>query len=79
MSGSPSKSARERRTREIIAESGADTVEHFDPTLLVRAHKRSDGSDRGPTGPGLIADLEQMRYSETPAHSVSAAPLRASR
>jgi len=32
-----------------------------------------------PTGPGLIADLEQMCYSETPADSVSAAPLRASR
>jgi nucleoside-diphosphate-sugar epimerase len=32
-----------------------------------------------PTGPGLIADLEQMCYSETPADSVSAAPVRASR
>jgi nucleoside-diphosphate-sugar epimerase len=32
-----------------------------------------------PTGPGLIADLEQMRYSETPADSVSAAPRHASR
>jgi nucleoside-diphosphate-sugar epimerase len=32
-----------------------------------------------PTGPGLIADLEQMYYSETPADSVSAAPVRASR
>jgi len=32
-----------------------------------------------PTGPGLIADLEQMRYSQTPADSVSAAPVRASR
>jgi nucleoside-diphosphate-sugar epimerase len=31
-----------------------------------------------PTGPGLIADLEQMRYSDTPASSVSAAPVRAS-
>jgi nucleoside-diphosphate-sugar epimerase len=32
-----------------------------------------------PTGPGLIADLEQMCYSETPADSASAAPLRAFR
>ena len=32
-----------------------------------------------PTGPGLLADLEQMRYSETSADSVSAAPVRASR
>lgn len=32
-----------------------------------------------PTGPGLVADLEQVRYSENPADSVSAAPLRASR
>jgi nucleoside-diphosphate-sugar epimerase len=32
-----------------------------------------------PTGPGLIADLEQMCYSETPADSVSATPVRASR
>ncbi len=32
-----------------------------------------------PTGPGLIADLEQMCYSEAPADSVSAAPVRASR
>ena len=31
-----------------------------------------------PTGPGLIVDLEQMCYSETPADSVSAAPVRAS-
>ena len=31
------------------------------------------------TGPGLIADLEQMCYSEAPADSVSAAPVRASR
>ena len=32
-----------------------------------------------PTGPGLIADLEQMRYSEPPAHTISAATVRASR
>jgi nucleoside-diphosphate-sugar epimerase len=32
-----------------------------------------------PTGPGLIADLEQMRYSEFPTDSVSVAPARASR
>jgi nucleoside-diphosphate-sugar epimerase len=32
-----------------------------------------------PTGPGLIADLEQMRYPETPVDKVSAAPARASR
>jgi nucleoside-diphosphate-sugar epimerase len=32
-----------------------------------------------PTGPGLIADLGQMRYSETPADSVSAPSVRASR
>jgi len=32
-----------------------------------------------PTGPGLIADLEQMRYSDTPADSVSAASVGASR
>ena len=31
-----------------------------------------------PTGPGLIADLEQMRYSETSADSVSATSVRAS-
>jgi nucleoside-diphosphate-sugar epimerase len=31
-----------------------------------------------PTGPGLLADLEQMRYSEA-AGGVSRAPLRASR
>jgi nucleoside-diphosphate-sugar epimerase len=32
-----------------------------------------------PTGPGLIADLEQMCYSETAADRLSAAPVRASR
>jgi len=32
-----------------------------------------------PTGPGLIADLEQMCYSETLTDSISAAPVRASR
>jgi nucleoside-diphosphate-sugar epimerase len=32
-----------------------------------------------PTGPGLIADLEQMCYLEIPADSVSRAPVRASR
>jgi nucleoside-diphosphate-sugar epimerase len=32
-----------------------------------------------PTGPRLIADLEQMRYPETPVDRVSAAPARASR
>jgi nucleoside-diphosphate-sugar epimerase len=32
-----------------------------------------------PTGPGLIADLEQMRYSETPADRISTVPVRASR
>jgi nucleoside-diphosphate-sugar epimerase len=32
-----------------------------------------------PTGPGLIADLEQMCYSETLADSISAAPVGASR
>ncbi len=32
-----------------------------------------------PTGPGLLADLEQMRYSDWLADSVSAAPVRASR
>jgi nucleoside-diphosphate-sugar epimerase len=32
-----------------------------------------------PTGPGLIADVEEMCYSETPADRVSAAPVRASR
>ncbi len=35
--GSLSKSARERRAREIIAESGADTVEHFDK-VVKQAH-----------------------------------------
>ncbi len=32
-----------------------------------------------PTGPGLIADLEQMRYHETEANIVSAAPARGAR
>jgi nucleoside-diphosphate-sugar epimerase len=32
-----------------------------------------------PTGPGLIADLEQMRYHETETDVVSAAPARAAR
>jgi nucleoside-diphosphate-sugar epimerase len=32
-----------------------------------------------PTGPGLIADLEQMCYSGAPVDRVSAAPVRASR
>jgi nucleoside-diphosphate-sugar epimerase len=32
-----------------------------------------------PTGPGLLADLEQMRYSESPTATVSAAPASASR
>lgn len=32
-----------------------------------------------PAGPGLLADLQQMRYSETPPASASAAPMRASR
>jgi nucleoside-diphosphate-sugar epimerase len=32
-----------------------------------------------PAGPGLIADLEQMRYGETAADKVSAAPASASR
>jgi nucleoside-diphosphate-sugar epimerase len=32
-----------------------------------------------PTGPGLVADLEQMRYSEAPANAASAVPVPASR
>jgi hypothetical protein len=32
-----------------------------------------------PTGPGLIADLEQMRYHETETDFASAAPARAAR
>ena len=32
-----------------------------------------------PTGPGLLVDLEQMQYSESPTASVSAAPASASR
>jgi nucleoside-diphosphate-sugar epimerase len=32
-----------------------------------------------PTGPGLIADLEQMRYRETETDAASAAPARAAR
>jgi nucleoside-diphosphate-sugar epimerase len=32
-----------------------------------------------PTGPGLIADLEQMRYRETETDVASAAPARAAR
>lgn len=32
-----------------------------------------------PSGPRLIADLEQMRYSETPTDSIFAPPVRASR
>ena len=32
-----------------------------------------------PTGPGMIADLEQMRYQETEGHVTSAAPARAAR
>jgi nucleoside-diphosphate-sugar epimerase len=32
-----------------------------------------------PTGPGLIADLEQMRYQETDNDVASAAPTRAAR
>ena len=32
-----------------------------------------------PTGPGLIADLEQMRYHETETNVASAAPARAAR
>jgi nucleoside-diphosphate-sugar epimerase len=32
-----------------------------------------------PTGPALIADLEQMRYQETEGHGTSAAPARAAR
>jgi len=32
-----------------------------------------------PSGPGLIADLEQMRYSESPADSIFATTVRASR
>jgi hypothetical protein len=31
-----------------------------------------------PTGPGLIADLEQQSYSAAPVDSVSAATVRAS-
>ena len=33
----------------------------------------------GPTGPGLITDLEQMRYHETETDVASTAPARAAR
>ena len=47
--GSLSKSARKRRAREIIAESGADTVEHF--TGSSNETQRSySGSSRGLAG-----------------------------
>jgi len=46
MIGCLSKSERERRAREIIAESGADTVEHFNQVVNFREGARFGGARR---------------------------------
>jgi nucleoside-diphosphate-sugar epimerase len=69
----------------VVSKSPEDAATHFG-WLSVFAGRDLIGSSKQtqarlgwrPTGPGLLADLEQMRYSE-PVGSVSAAPLRASR
>src|SRR6201984_3664974 len=70
--GSLSKSERPRRAREIVAQSGADTVEHFNnvvqPTKLGVVTFREQASrclehlrtrKRKPVAPGTIEDWER--------------------
>jgi nucleoside-diphosphate-sugar epimerase len=68
----------------VVSKSPEEAAGHFG-WLAMFAGRDLDGSSVqtrrvlgwGPTGPGLIADLEKMRYFETNADIPSAAPVRA--
>jgi len=69
-----------------VSKSAEEAAAHFGSLAMFVGRDLTGSSVRTqrplewrPSGPGLIADLEQMRYSETSADSVSAAPVRASR
>ena len=70
----------------VVSKSAEEAAAHFGSLAMFVGRDLTGSSVRTqrplewrPSGPGLIADLEQMRYSETSADSVSAAPVRASR
>ncbi len=70
----------------VVSKSPEEAVAHFGWLAMFVAHDLTGSSAQTqarlrwrPTGPGLIADLEQMRYSESPADAASKASARAPR
>lgn len=70
----------------VVSKSAKQAAAHFGSLAMFVGRDLTGSSvqtqrllEWRPSGPGLIADLEQMRHSETSADSVSAAPVRASR
>ena len=70
----------------VVAMSPEEAAAHFGFLALFASMDLQGSSEKTqkrlgwrPTGPGLIADLEQMRYLETPTDRASAAPMKASR
>ncbi len=53
-----SKSERTRRAREIIAESGADTVEHFNAVVVKKQETVTTFQEQGARWLEIIADEE---------------------
>ena len=65
----------------VVSKSAEEAAAHFGFLGTFVTHDLTGSSVQTqqrlgwrPTGPGLLADLEEMRYSETPAASASAAP-----
>ena len=70
----------------VVSKSPEEAADHFGwlamfagRDLVGSSVQTQEGLGWRPTGPGLLADLEQMRYSESPTASVFAAPASASR
>jgi nucleoside-diphosphate-sugar epimerase len=70
----------------VVSKSPEEATTHFGWLARFAAHDLTGSSAQTqqrlgwrPAGPGLIADLEQMRFSEVPAGAESAASVRAAR
>ena len=70
----------------VVSKSSEEAAAHFgwlgmfvNRDLIGSSRETQRRLEWRPGGPGLIADLEQMRYSETPADSIFATTVRASR
>jgi nucleoside-diphosphate-sugar epimerase len=70
----------------VVSKSPEEAADHFGwlamfagRDLVGSSVQTQEGLGWRPTGPGLLADLEQMRYSESPTAGVFAAPASASR